>query len=81
MLLSSTLLILVRDLGIMFDNQSNFKEELEKILFRMAFSIKILKDLGSCFPMKTLWVALLNALFLGDIQYLSLMHVGISKIS
>ena len=44
----------------------------------MACSIKILKDIGNCFPIKTR-VTLLNALVLSHIQYSSLMLVGIRK--
>ena len=44
----------------------------------MACSIKILKDIRNCFPIKTR-VTLLNALVLSHIQYSSLMLVGIRK--
>ena len=43
----------------------------------MACSIKILKDIRNCFPIKR--VTLLNALVLSHIQYSSLMLVGIRK--
>ena len=68
----------VRYLGILLDNKLNFKEEIKRILSRMACSIKILKDIRNCFPIKKR-VTLLNALVLSHIQYSSLMLVGIRK--
>ena len=68
----------VRYLGIILDNKLNFKEEIKRILSRMACSIKILKDIRNCFPIKTR-VTLLNALVFSHIQYSSLMLVGIRK--
>ena len=70
----------VRYLGIILDNKLNFKEEIKRILSRMACSIKILKDIRNCFPIKTR-VTLLNALVLSHIQYSSLMLVVIRKKS
>ena len=68
----------VRYLGKILDNKLNFKEEIKRILSRIACSIKILKDIRNCFPIKTR-VRLLNALVLSHIQYSSLMLVGIRK--
>ena len=68
----------VRYLGIILDNKLNFKEEIKRILSRMACSIKILKDIRNCFPIKTR-VTLLNALVLSHIHNSSLMLVGIRK--
>ena len=69
----------VRYLGIILDNKLNFKEEIKRILSRMACSIKILKDIRNCFPIKTTRVTLLNALVLSHIQYLSLILFDIRK--
>ena len=69
---------LVRYLGIIFDNNLNFKEEIKRILSKMACSIKILKDIRNRFPVKTR-LTLLNALVLSHVQYSSLMLVGIRK--
>ena len=68
----------VRYLGITLDNKLNFKEEIKRILSRMACSIKILNNIRNCFPIKTR-VTLLNALVFSHIQYSSLMLVGIRK--
>ena len=67
----------VRYPGIILD-KLNFNEEIKRILSRMACSIKILKDIRNCFPIKTR-LTLLNALVLSHIQYSSLMLVGIRE--
>ena len=46
----------------------------------MACSIKVLKDIKNCFPVK-IRVTLLNALVLNHIEYLSSMLAGIRKKS
>ena len=43
----------VRNLGIILDNKINIKEEIKRILSRLACSIKILKDIRNRFPIKT----------------------------
>ena len=64
--------------GIILDNKLNFKEEIKRILTRMACSIKFLKDIMNCVPIKTR-IALLDALVLNHIQYSSFMLVGVRK--
>ena len=68
----------VRYLRIILDNKLNFKEEIKRIISRVACSIKILKDIRNFFPIITR-VTLLNARVLSYIQYSSLMLAGIRK--